>query len=90
MVATNSLERELAGRGFRHLRRWTRGVDIDQFRPRAHGDEDLFAGIARPIALYVGRIFDREAIIGLVNNKHPMVPLTPPAPPVAPSQSTSK
>jgi hypothetical protein len=28
------------------------------------------------IALYVGRIFDREAIIGLVNNKHPMVPLS--------------
>jgi hypothetical protein len=28
------------------------------------------------IALYVARIFDREAIIGLVNNKHPMVPLS--------------
>jgi hypothetical protein len=28
------------------------------------------------IAVYVARIFDREAIIGLVNNKHPMVPLS--------------
>jgi len=28
------------------------------------------------IALYVARLFDREAIIGLVNNKHPMVPLS--------------
>jgi hypothetical protein len=28
------------------------------------------------IACYVARIFDREAIIGLVNNKHPMVPLS--------------
>lgn len=28
------------------------------------------------IALYVARMFDREAIIGLVNNKHPMVPLS--------------
>ena len=28
------------------------------------------------IALYVGRLFDREEIVGLVNNKHPMVPLS--------------
>jgi hypothetical protein len=28
------------------------------------------------IALYVARLFDREAIVGLVNNKHPMVPLS--------------
>jgi hypothetical protein len=28
------------------------------------------------IALYVARMFDREAIVGLVNNKHPMVPLS--------------
>ena len=29
------------------------------------------------IARYVGRLFDREEIVGLVNNKHPMVPLAP-------------
>jgi hypothetical protein len=28
------------------------------------------------IALYIARIFDREAILGVVNNKHPMVPLS--------------
>jgi hypothetical protein len=28
------------------------------------------------IALYVGWLFDREEIVGLVNNKHPMVPLS--------------
>jgi Family of unknown function (DUF6999) len=28
------------------------------------------------IARYVGRLFDREEIVGLVNNKHPMVPLS--------------
>jgi glycosyltransferase involved in cell wall biosynthesis len=56
MVATDSIERELAERGFRHLRRWTRGVDVEQFRPRAHGDEALFADADGPIALYVGRV----------------------------------
>ena len=29
MVATLSLERDLEGRGFRNLKRWTRGVDTD-------------------------------------------------------------
>ena len=28
------------------------------------------------IALYIARIFDRDAILGVVNNKHPMVPLS--------------
>ena len=28
------------------------------------------------IALYVGRLFDREEIVGPVNNKHPMVPVS--------------
>src|SRR5262249_17833239 len=56
MVATNSIERELAERGFTNLRRWTRGVDVKQFRPRAANDEHPFADTAGPIALYVGRV----------------------------------
>ena len=57
MVSTPSLERELAGRGFTHLMRWTRGVDTDLFRPR---DEETEAGplrdLPRPIFLSVGRL----------------------------------
>ena len=52
MVATRSMERELAGRGFRNLRRWSRGVDTELFRPR---DKDLL-DLPRPIHLYVGRV----------------------------------
>jgi len=52
MVATASLERDLAGRGFSNLRRWTRGVDTDLFRPR----DKSFLDLPRPIYLYVGRI----------------------------------
>jgi glycosyltransferase involved in cell wall biosynthesis len=52
MVATASLEMELTRRGFRHLMRWSRGVDADLFRPRP--DADL--GLVRPIFLYVGRV----------------------------------
>jgi glycosyltransferase involved in cell wall biosynthesis len=53
MVSTESLERELAARGFRNLLRWSRGVDADLFRPRPDApDPDL----PRPIFLYVGRV----------------------------------
>ncbi|WP_375407727.1 glycosyltransferase family 4 protein [uncultured Methylobacterium sp.] len=53
MVSTPSLERELAGRGFTGLMRWTRGVDTDLFCPQA---SDALDGLARPIFLFVGRL----------------------------------
>ena len=52
MVATPSIERDLAGRGFTNIRRWTRGVDTELFRPRDKG----FLDLPRPIALSVGRV----------------------------------
>jgi glycosyltransferase involved in cell wall biosynthesis len=52
MVATLSLERDLDARGFRNLKRWTRGVDTAMFHPR----DKAFLDLPRPIHLYVGRI----------------------------------
>jgi glycosyltransferase involved in cell wall biosynthesis len=52
MVATGSLERELTARGFKNLKRWSRGVDTELFRPR---DKNLL-DLPRPIHLYVGRV----------------------------------
>ena len=52
MVATLSLERDLEGRGFRNLKRWTRGVDTTLFHPR----DKSFLDLPRPIHLYVGRV----------------------------------
>ncbi|TAN45002.1 MAG: glycosyltransferase family 1 protein [Rhodospirillales bacterium] len=54
MVATNSIEEELKARGFKNIRRWTRGVDTTLFRP-APKDDSLFPW-PRPISLYVGRV----------------------------------
>ena len=52
MVATPTLKRELAGHGFKHLRIWSRGVDVEKFRP--------IAGASlphdKPIWLTVGRV----------------------------------
>ncbi|MEO8667975.1 MAG: glycosyltransferase family 1 protein [Bauldia sp.] len=53
MVSTDSLERDLAARGFRHLMRWSRGVDGELFHPRPDAAEP---DLPRPIFLYVGRV----------------------------------
>ena len=52
MVATDSLRQELAGRGFRKLGFWTRGVDTDLFRP----DEPTVIDLPRPIFMTMGRV----------------------------------
>lgn len=52
MVATPTLQRELAARGFARLLPWSRGVDTALFRP---GDKD-FLTLHRPVWLYVGRV----------------------------------
>ena len=53
MVSTQSIHSQLAGRGFRNLVRWRRGVDTELFRPR---DKALLDHLPRPIAAYVGRV----------------------------------
>jgi glycosyltransferase involved in cell wall biosynthesis len=52
MVATPSLMNELSQRGFAHLGMWTRGVDVDLFRP----DRAIDVAFPRPIFMTVGRV----------------------------------
>jgi glycosyltransferase involved in cell wall biosynthesis len=52
MVATPSLTKELGERGFGHLGMWTRGVDVDLFRP----DRAVAFDFPRPIFLTLGRV----------------------------------
>ncbi|HEX4157313.1 MAG TPA: glycosyltransferase family 1 protein [Rhizomicrobium sp.] len=52
MVATPTLKRELEEHGFHNIRFWSRGVDIDLFRPMP----DASLPFEGPIWLYVGRI----------------------------------
>ncbi len=56
LVATDTLRRELAGRGFRHLVPWSRGVDLARFTPEPRRDWSAEHGLPRPVFLYVGRI----------------------------------
>ena len=55
MVATRSLARELAEQGLTQTMMWERGVDHDLFRAD-RAPLPAYAGLARPIQLYVGRV----------------------------------
>jgi glycosyltransferase involved in cell wall biosynthesis len=52
MVATQSLRDELTARGFKNVRAWSRGVDLDAFHTEPKENWDL----PRPIFVYVGRV----------------------------------
>jgi glycosyltransferase involved in cell wall biosynthesis len=52
MVATPTMERSLRDRGFGNLVRWSRGVDVELFKPR----RKEFLNLPRPIAVYTGRV----------------------------------
>lgn len=52
MTSTGSLREDLKSRGFNNLKHWSRGVDIELFKPR----EKTFLDLPRPIFLYVGRV----------------------------------
>ena len=57
MVATQSLREELAARGFSHIRTWSRGVDLAQFRTELRHDPDPeLDDLPRPLFIHVGRV----------------------------------
>ena len=56
MVATPTMRDELEQHGFRNISAWSRGVDTDHFHVRTPEEPDVFAGLARPIFLSVGRV----------------------------------
>jgi glycosyltransferase involved in cell wall biosynthesis len=53
-VSSASLEAQLTARGFAHLHRWCRGVDLARFRPIA--PHALLTGLPRPVMTYAGRV----------------------------------
>ena len=52
MVATESLRQELAGRGFRNIKPWSRGVDLTLFQPEPREAW----GLPQPVFAYIGRV----------------------------------
>jgi glycosyltransferase involved in cell wall biosynthesis len=57
MVATPTMMDRLVERGFKNVTAWSRGVDTDLFHPSKRDAEGgVYAGLARPIWVNVGRV----------------------------------
>ncbi|NML45479.1 glycosyltransferase family 1 protein [Ramlibacter sp. G-1-2-2] len=72
MVPTPSVLEMLQKRGFRNLRAWTHGVDLDLFPFRAM--PGTFAGleeVARPLSLFVGRVSYEKNISAFLQTPFP-------------------
>ena len=70
LVATQSVADQLQAQGLTQTRRWSRGVDLVQFRPDV-APPGLFARLARPIQLYVGRIAVEKNVEAFLAADHP-------------------
>jgi glycosyltransferase involved in cell wall biosynthesis len=67
MVATQSLMSEMNQRGFTNLGMWTRGVDVDLFRP----DRAIDLDFPRPIFMTVGRVAVEKNLEAFLSLKLP-------------------
>jgi len=67
MVATQSLRDELSERGFKNVRAWSRGVDLEAFHPEPKEDWNL----PRPIFAYVGRVAVEKNLRAFLDLKLP-------------------
>jgi len=63
MVATESVEADLARKGFERMARWSRGVDTERFRPR----EKDFIQDERPIFMFTGRLAIEKNVEAFLN-----------------------
>jgi glycosyltransferase involved in cell wall biosynthesis len=66
LTPTPHVERELAQWGIQNVARWTRGVDLQAFRPSAEPSA-LVQGLPRPIFLCVGRVSVEKNIGAFLN-----------------------
>jgi len=70
MVATRSLQRELADQGLGQTMLWERGVDHELFYP-GRAPHPALADLPRPIQLYVGRVAVEKNIEAFLDAAHP-------------------
>lgn len=70
LVATPSMADQLCAHGIDRLRYWSRGVDLDRFRPDGPAHPAM-ANLPRPIQLYVGRIAVEKNIAAFLDTDLP-------------------
>jgi glycosyltransferase involved in cell wall biosynthesis len=70
LVSTRSVRQQLRAHGLAQVRPWGRGVDLASFTPAAKPPAQ-FAGLPRPIQLYVGRVAVEKNLEAFLASGHP-------------------
>ena len=70
MTATRSIRNALREHDLTHLHRWSRGVDLAEFDPDIDAPLE-FAGLPRPIQLYVGRVAVEKNLPAFLSSVYP-------------------
>lgn len=70
MVSTESVRNQLRGERLGHVHHWSRGVDLQNFRPDAPPPAE-YQSLARPIQLYVGRVAIEKNIEAFLDSDQP-------------------
>lgn len=71
MVATPSIAEELKSHGFQSIRNWSRGVDLELFKPYPKDGIAELNHLPRPFLLYVGRVSVEKNIRAFLELKSP-------------------
>ena len=70
LASTPTIREELRAQGITQVRHWGRGVDLNCFHPD-RAEPAAFAGLPRPIQLYVGRVAVEKNIGAFLETRHP-------------------
>ncbi|MGK6318118.1 glycosyltransferase family 4 protein [Sphingomonas sp. DT-204] len=70
LASTPSIRETLVEHGLTRVRHWGRGVDLANFHPGA-APHPTFAGLPRPVQLYVGRVAIEKNIEAFLESGHP-------------------
>ncbi len=70
MVSTESVRNQLRGERLGHVHHWSRGVDLQNFRPDVPPPAE-YQSLVRPIQLYVGRVAIEKNIEAFLNSDQP-------------------
>jgi glycosyltransferase involved in cell wall biosynthesis len=70
LASTPSIRETLVEHGLTRVRHWGRGVDLANFHPGVEA-HPAFAGLPRPIQLYVGRVAIEKNIEAFLDSRHP-------------------
>ena len=70
MVSTDSIRNQLRAERLDHVHHWSRGVDLDNFRPDAPSPA-IYGKLQGPIQLYVGRVAVEKNIEAFLRSEQP-------------------